>query len=413
LPGCPAPRIIEPLREEKNVTASGIPRKDREILRTLGREAAAAAGDPVNDDRREVRRRVNDHERGRPWIAIYQEPWSELNADGELDLRCRDEFCRGIELDMRRTLYRWRHYPGDMTIDAVSFQPQCIHDTGFGIEVLEDTRKREPEAGVASHHYHAQIRDEADIAKIREPVVTHDEALTEELYQKRSEVFDGVLEVRKGKTGGFWFNPWDQLVRWTGVQNVLMDMALRPKYVHKLIGRLVRCWNRRLDQYEEQGLLSAPVGELTCSAAAQVFSEVSPAMHGELALQYEARFLKRFKRVYYGCCEPLHDKVDICAEHLPNLYKISMSPWVDFPVAVRNVRDRFIFAWKPNPAFLAYDQWDPDLVRADIRKRLGMAVEGGCFVEIHLKDISTVRNEPRRLTEWERIAKEEAERCVA
>lgn len=83
-----------------------------------------------------------------------------------------------------------------------------------------------------------------------------------------------------------------------------------------------------------------------------------------------------------------------------------MSPWVDFPKAVANVRDRFVFAWKPNPAHLAYDEWNPDIVRQDIREKLAMAVHGGCFVEVHLKDISTVRHQPWRLTEWERIAKE-------
>ena len=188
-----------------------------------------------------------------------------------------------------------------------------------------------------------------------------------------------------------------------------MDLAMRPAYVHKLVAHLVDCWNKRLDQYEEQGLLSRPAKELTVSGAAQIFSEVSPAMHAEFALQYEARFFKRFGRVYYGCCEPLHDKVDVCAEYLPHMFKISMSPWVDLRKAVENVGDRFIFAWKPNPAFLAYDEWNPDLVRRDIKETLAMAVDGGCFVEIHLKDISTVRHEPWRLTEWERIAKE----CVA
>jgi hypothetical protein len=84
-----------------------------------------------------------------------------------------------------------------------------------------------------------------------------------------------------------------------------------------------------------------------------------------------------------------------------------MSPWVDFPVAVKNVSNRFVFAWKPNPAFLAYDKWDTEIVRNDIREKLNMAADGRCFVEIHLKDISTVHSEPWRLNEWEKIAKEE------
>lgn len=385
---------------------------DREILRELGNEVAAAAADPVNDERWEVHRRIENRESGRPCISIYQEPWSELNHNGELDLHCTDEFCREIELGMRQNLYKWRHYPGDMTMSADSVQLYCVNDTGFGIKTSADIVRTNPANDVVSHHFHIQIKDEADIAKIKAPVVTHDEKRTEECYQKRCEIFDGILNVRKSGLGGFWFAPWDSLVCWTGVQEVLMDLAVRPSYVHKLFSHLVDCWIKRLDQYEEQGLLAAPAREQTVSGAAQVFSAVSPAMHGEFALQHEARFLRRFGRVYYGCCEPLHDKVDICAEWLPNMYKISMSPWVDFPKAVENVRDRFIFAWKPNPAYLAHDEWNPELVRADIREKLAMAVEGGCFVDIHLKDISTVRHEPWRLTEWERIAKEEAERLA-
>lgn len=392
---------------------TAIPQSDLLVLRELGRQIAAAAADPVNDKRREVCRRIENHQSGRPSIFIYQEPWSELNRNGELDLHCQDGFCRDIELDMRQHLYKWHHYPGDMTTSAVSVQPYCINDSGFGIQEDVDVVRTDPANSVVSRHFHIQIKDEADIAKIKEPVVTHDAKQTEECYQKRCEIFAGILDVRKSGCGGFWFAPWDDLVRWTGVQEVLMDMALRPDYVHKAIGRLVDCWLKRLEQYEEQNLLCAPTREMTVSGAAQIFSEVSPAMHREFALEHEARFLRRFGRVYYGCCEPLHAKVDICAQCLPNMYKISMSPWVNFPEAVRNVRDRFVFAWKPNPAFLAYDKWDPNLVRTDIRDKLTMAVEAGCFVEIHLKDISTVRSEPWRLTEWERIAQEEAARVVA
>jgi hypothetical protein len=191
---------------------------------------------------------------------------------------------------------------------------------------------------------------------------------------------------------------------------VLMDLAMRPDYVHALVRRLVDCWLEMLRQYEEQDLLAAPARELTVSGAAQIFSEVSPEMHGEFALQHEARFYEHFGRVHYGCCEPLHNKVDVCARYLPNMYQISMSPWVDFRKACENVRDRFVFGWRPNPAFLAYDEWDSDLIRRDISEKLAIAHEHGCSVAIYLKDISTVRHDPRRLTEWNAIAQECAAR---
>ena len=385
------------------------PEQDFEILRTLGQELAEAAADPINEERRRVNHLVDTKQKSRPSISIFQEPWHELGANGELDLHCTDGFCRNLEQGLRRTLYKWRHYPGDMTVSATSVQPYCIRNTGFGINEDVDLARTDPNSDVVSRHFHIQIKDEGDISKMKAPVISHDEAATEEGYQKRCEIFDGILKVHKSGVGSFWFAPWDHLVRLTGVQEVLLDLAMRPDYVHKAMSYLVDCWLEMLRQYEEQDLLTAPAKELTVSGAAQIFSEVSPEMHWEFALKHEARFYERFGRVHYGCCEPLHNKVDICAQYLPNMYQISMSPWVDFKKACENVGDRFVFGWRPNPAFLAHDHWDTDLVRRDMEEKLAMAADHGCVVAMYLKDISTVHGEPQRLDDWDKIAKE----CVA
>jgi hypothetical protein len=386
-----------------------IPQKDRELLRQLGESLREAAADPVNIERRRVCQRVDQLQKSRPSITIFQEPWHELNNNGDLDIHCTDPFCQGLELDLRRTLYKWRHYPGDMTVSAESVQSYCIHNTGFGIDEDVDVVRTDPRGDVVSRHFNIQIKDERDIAKIKAPVITHDAAATEEGYRKRCDIFDGILTVRKAGTGSFWFAPWDFLVRLTGVQEVLMDLVERPDYVHQAMSHLVDCWLVMLKQYEDQNLLSAPAADLTVSGAAQIFSEVSPEMHGEFALRHEARFYRHFGRVHYGCCEPLHNKVDLCARYLPNMYQISMSPWVDFKKGCEAVRDRFVFGWRPNPAFLAHDHWDRDLIRRYLDEKLAMAADHGCVVAIYLKDISTVHNEPHRLTEWDAIAKE----CVS
>jgi hypothetical protein len=382
-----------------------IPRNDKEILRGLGRRIAEIAQLPIQEERRKLAAQIENLQQVKPYIYIDQEPWNELNVNGELDLHCADDFCRGIEQGLRRTLYKWDHHPGDMTIGAWSVQPKCVCDSGFGIKEDAEINAVDPTSSVVSRHFHIQIRDEADLEKIKFPVVTHDAARTEREYQKRCEIFNDILYVTKSGTG-FWFAPWDDLVRWTGVQEILMDMAMRPEYVNKLIDRLVSAWLHRLDQYEAQGLLYAPAKEMWVAGAAQIFSEVSPDMHEEFALRHEARWYSRFGKAYYGCCEPLHNKVDVVQRNLPNLRKISMSPWVDFDKAVANVGRDIIFAWKPNPAVLAAETWNPQAVRKDMREKLGKARAGGCVVEIHMKDISTVRYQPQRLWEWARIAAE-------
>ena len=72
--------------------------------------------------------------------------------------------------------------------------------------------------------------------------------------------------------------------------------------------------------------------------------------------------------------------------------------------AVRNVADRYVFSYKPNPAVFATDDWHAEQARQEWQTVLEHA--RGCHVEIIMKDISTVRYQPQRLWEWAAIAME-------
>jgi hypothetical protein len=397
----------------------GYSKGDRDILRDLGKQIAIIASMPINEWRRELYRRINNLERAKPTVYIYEIPWHEMDVNDELKLRSKDPFCQGIEMEMRRTLYMWKHMPGDMVVNASIAQPLCVRDTGFGIDEGVDIIRTDPKSDVVSRRFHVQIRDEGDIAKIKMPKVTFDEERTEEEYAMRCDIFADILPVEKRglplyERAGircFWFAPWDDIVRFTGIKEILIDMFRRPDYVHRLVDRMVDAWLYRLDQYERLDLLQAPTMKLWGVGAAQIFAAVSPEMHEEFSLRHEARWYERFRYNFYGCCEPLHDKVDIIRKNIPRLRKISMSPWVDFDKAVENVRDEVVFAWKPNPAVLATPFWNPQAVREDMEEKLEKAK--GCIVEIHMKDISTVRYQPQRLWEWAKIAAEVTEKFVA
>lgn len=139
------------------------------------------------------------------------------------------------------------------------------------------------------------------------------------------------------------------------------------------------------------------------NAMPQIFSEVSPDMHEEFALQYDRKWLNLFGLSYYGCCEPLHNKLGIL-KSVKNLRKISMSPWADLDKTVEETNGRYVLSVKPLPAFLAEDRWNPDAVRKSLRKLLKST--SGLPSEFILKDISTCRGEVSRITEWCQIAKE-------
>jgi hypothetical protein len=63
-----------------------------------------------------------------------------------------------------------------------------------------------------------------------------------------------------------------------------------------------------------------------------------------------------------------------------------------------------VLSRKPTPAGLAEDDWRPELARQQLREFLEKA--RGCHIEIIMKDISTVRYEPQRLWQWEKMAME-------
>jgi hypothetical protein len=149
-----------------------------------------------------------------------------------------------------------------------------------------------------------------------------------------------------------------------------------------------------------------PINMWGCSNA-QIFSEVSPDMHWEFAIRHDLRWLKRWGLTYYGCCEPLDRKMDIL-RRIPNLRKLSVSPWCDTRRVVAQVGADYVVSRKPSPAILAEDAWHPERAREEMRSFLAKT-GGNCHVELIMKDISTVRYQPRRLWQWAEIAMEVAE----
>ena len=408
--------------------------KDREILRGLAAEKAEVAALDVHKQRGALWCRLNRLEPVKPMVWINEICWHEMDVDGELVLHTSDHFCQGLERELRRERYQWNHMPGDMIVEDVIYCPIAVLDTGFGI--VEESRKIFAHAGsVASREFEPQIREKVDIEKIKMPELSVDWEETEWRYETMTNLFGDIIRVEKRGIPGRWFAPWDELVRWWGVQDALLDLVLRPEMVHRAMDRLVSAYLSRLDQWEELNVLAlnnTPIrvgsGGYGCTdelplpdfeaghirakdlwgcATAQIFSEVSPDMHEEFALQYERRWLERFGLTYYGCCEPLHLKIDLL-KSIPNLRKISTSPWADMAETVEKTRGKYVISFKPNPALLVENPWEPDRVRAYLIENLEQAQ--GCPTEVILKDISTVNFEPKRLWAWAEIAREVTER---
>lgn len=325
----------------------------------------------------------------------------------------------------------------DSVVEPVVTCPMVIRNTGCLPEEETDIVRTDEASDIISRHYKKQITDENDLEIIKYPEITLDAEATEHIYNTTADIFDGILPVEKQGIAYLGIEPVDDLVRLWGVQEFLIDLALRPELVHKFMSRLTDALLYVLKQYEEKNLLSLNNREMIAgqgghgytdeqpgpgydpahvkpsnlwgSSTAQIFSEVSPAMHEEFSLEYELRWLKQFGLTYYGCCEPLHRKIDIL-KRIPNLRKISMSPWVNIEEGAEAIGNNYVFSYKPNPAIFAQESWDLEYARKDLEASLKKMRKHNCIVEVIMKDVSTVRYKPHRLWEWVRMAVETTER---
>lgn len=409
--------------------------EERDILRQLGEEIARISALPVHKEKALLWQKMNDLSSVRPMVWINEIPWNEMNVDEELTLKCSSAWARKLEDTLRKTIYQWKHMPGDMVVNPYIECPLVISSTSFGISEDVDIARTDETSEIYSRHFKLQITEPEDIEKIKMPVVKHNTEATENSYQVMCNVFEGIIPVKKVGQTHIWYTPWDFLVRWWGVQEALMDLVMRPDMVHAVYERMVEAWMAELDQFTEQNLLSLdcnntrvgsggygytsqlpgedynpghvmPHNMWGCSNA-QIFSSVSPQMHWEFAVEHDMKWLKRWGLTYYGCCEPLDGKMDIL-RRIPNLRKVSVSPWCNSRKIIDAIGADYVISRKPSPAIFADTGWSPEAAEAELRSFMEMT-EGKCHVELIMKDISTVKYQPWKLWEWEKLAMRVAE----
>ena len=414
----------------------GISTREIDVLRKLGKEIADISRLPVHKEKALLWTKLNDLKSVRPMVYINEIPWHEMNVDDELTLICENQWARDLEDKLRKIIYQWKHMPGDMVVNDYIECPLIFTSTGMGITEDVDVAVTDEESDIYSRHFNIQISEPEDIEKIKMPKVTYYENETQRIYELMNRIFKDIIPVKKVGQTHIWYTPWDFMIRWWGVEEAMMDLVMRPEMVHDAYERMVAAWMTELDQFENLNLLSLdcnntrigsggygyvsdlpgdnfnaghvkPINMWGCSNA-QIFSSVSPDMHWEFAVEHDLKWLERWGLTYYGCCEPLDQKIDIL-RRIPNLRKISVSPWCNSDRIINQIGTDYVMSRKPSPAIFA----DSNFSSAQAEKELEdfmQKTEGKCHVELVMKDISTVLRKPQNLWEWEKTAMKVADK---
>ncbi len=404
--------------------------KEIQTLRELAKQYMEIACLPVHKEKIKLWKALNRGDMQRPMVVIDQIPWHELNAGGELTCVCRDPFWKSIESQWRMDLYKWKHFAVDMVLDPFIMIPKVISDMGYGIQISENILKTDENNSVVSHSYKNQIQTEEDIEKIKDMVIQYDEAASMERLNEAEFIFEGIAPVQLNGGMGLHLGLWDHLSFWMGLEAIFYDFVDRPEFIHKVLRRITDATIAGIKQINDQNIHDNFANTCHCSyiftdelhpdtgvcnnfktsggwgfSMAQLMTSTSPECTKEFEVPYINQLAEHYGMIYYGCCERLDDRLDI-VKQIKNVKKISCSPWSNKRNFAEQIGSKIIMSNKPNPAFLGNSSFDEEIVRKDLLETCRIAKENHVNVELILKDISTVKYDPKRLDRWAQIAME-------
>lgn len=407
--------------------------QERQLIRDLATRLAEVSAQPQQAEHRELWYRQNALEKQRPLIFVSPEgSWIELVPESAL--QCEDEQARGFERTFRYKLYAAEHFCDDQVHEAQWRFGATIRftDWGFNSALTHSDTPR------GAYIWDGAIKTRADLDAMQPPTAKADPDQTARNREYYEDLFGDILKVELAGSWGFGFGLIDEWSQLRGITQMFMDFADDPQFTHDAMRKLsdsrlalaqsmldqnlialnndnsYNCsgafgWSRQLPQPDFAGKVR--LQDLWGFCDAQIMSEVSPAMHEEYVLQYQLPIMQEFGLNTYGCCEPLHLKLDLLMKHIPRLRRVSISPWADKKMSAEKLGDQVIYSWKPNPAVLAGVHFDADWARQDIKETIDLARANNCVLEIIMKDTHTCQNNPERFDQWCQIAREEAEQC--
>ena len=404
-----------------------ITNQDREILRSYARRLLEIANSSEMKDNIVCWKEHNSLKKKKPMLLCFPEgAWDEILTNEML--KCESEFCRGIERGILTKLYTYDNITTGNTIESNYTVYKKITTTNYGLTAKQHAATKDKGAW----SFDPVIKTPSDLKKLKVPEVIYDEKGSEELVKVIGDIFGDILPLKVQGMVGLSFHPMAFYTALRGLEEVMFDMYEEPEMLKDAMQFFLDAQLNILDQYRKMNLLTINnddtyqnsggngyIDELPAvgfdsnhvrtidmwgSAEAQEMAQVSPELHYEFVLTYEMQFLKEFGLTGYGCCEDLTEKIKYVLE-IPNIRRISVSPWADVEKCAERIGDKAIFSWKPHPAHLVGD-FDEMNVREYIKKTVKACKDNNVTVEMILKDTHTCQNHPERFTKWYKIANE-------
>jgi hypothetical protein len=402
---------------------------DLEILRALFRRKRDIAHDPVMAERKQQWLRLAALDPIRPMILA--------ETGGVIDeliplssLQCREAWARSMERGLRELIFRYDYVNDDYVVEPWIQYGWNVTVGDFG--VTTELVRGANEGRLGSYTWDPPIKDlERDLDRLHFRTLSVDREATSQWGSFLDEHFGDILPVRR--RAGYWWTAgltWS-LINLVGLETMMLAMYDHPEALHRLMAFLRDDFLNLLDGFEQQDLLSlnnendytgsgtqgwttelpqedwqvgdaVRVRDIWGLSESQETVGVSPGMFEEFIFPYQLPVISRFGLSYYGCCEPVHTRWHII-KRIPNLRRVSVSPWCNEEKMAAELGNDYIYCRKPNPALISTGRFDEAAIREDVRTTLRIA-GGGCL-EFAMKDVHTLAGDPLRLGRWVALAR--------
>ncbi len=411
------------------MTAPAIPVSDIDCLRRLAEAKLAIADDPTNNERRQAWYQHDGAGCGRPLILAESGGLrDEARPVTDADLLCTSDWARGLERSLRVEMYQFEVLRDDHVVEPRLTTGWQVTTSDYGVEVVQ--HHAEFEGSLGARRWDSPIADlETDLHRLQPRTFSIDREATHAEVERLRTVLGDLLpiEIR----GGFW---WTLGMTWTaieliGLENLMLAMYDQPAGLHALMAFLRDDALAYADWLQGEGLLcrnnendyigSGSMGythELPRSGRQEVQTidqwvllesqetvGVGPEQFAEFIHPYQRDIAEHFGKVYYGCCEPVHSRIEVLSQ-LPNLARVSVSPWADEEVMAERLGKDIVFSRKPNPTLISTEVFDEAAILDDLRQTLHAACD--CRLELIMKDVHTLCEQPERLPRWVELARQ-------
>ncbi len=407
-----------------------IPKGDSDVLKELAQRVAEFSARPREKERAQLWGDHNDLKSTRPLVFCDPENgWNEIVTEREL--RCDSKLGRNWEMKLFKEIV-WATDMDDDRVCQGSFDvPYIAVESDWGMH-----EKRNGGASGGAYTWEAPLKSYKDLSKLRFPKIDVDFEASGKLKDLADETLGEFLDVRLEHQWWWSLGLTYTLVNLRGIEQSMLDMYDHPEELHELMAFIRDGHLRKLEFLQSSGLLQGNTGgayvgsggfgwtkelpqkgfdpqrvrlkDMWGFAESQETTSVSPQMFAEFVLPYQMPILEKFGLNCYGCCEPLNQRWDYIKK-IPNLRRVSVSPWADACEMAEQLGGDYVFSYKPNPAHLAVPNMDEELARAALRDIISKTK--GCRLEIIMKDNNTLGGNPQNAYKWVQIAKQEAMRA--